>query len=317
MRVIVQQVDRLQRLAVFEAAARLGSFTAAAVELGMTQPAVTRQIHALEHSLGAELFARSSNRSSLTEVGTRLAGHVGSGFDVIENGLAELAEHAGNFVLAAHPGVAQMLIVPRLDELKTALGDLDLLLRLFDADSELDDGTFDAAIRVGSGDFPGLDNQLLFPEVVVPIAAPGFAEQYGLCETSTAADVYTAPFVHMDDGLRPWMSWADWLATFDIALRRSPGRVLFNSYPMVLQRAILGYGVALGWRPLIDEYVERGALVVVGPEVRSANGYYATWPAGKTSPAVTALIDWLLADDYVASGTVPVRDPQRPAGEPQ
>ena len=293
MRDIVQQVDRLQRLAVFEAAARLGSFTAAATELGMTQPAVTRQIHSLERSLGADLFTRSANRSTLTEVGQRLASHVGSGFDVIENGLAELADHVGNFVLAAHPGIAQMLIVPRLDGLKAALGDLDLRLWLFDRDVELDEGGFDAAIRVGSGTFRGLDSRLLFPEVVVPIAAPSVAEQYGLSATSTAAEVYTAPFVHMDDGGRPWMSWASWLANFDITLRRSPGRVLFHNYPMVLQRAILGYGVALGWHPLIDEYVERGALVVVGPEVTSSRGYYVTWPAGPPMAAVEALIDWI------------------------
>ncbi len=305
MRDIVRLVDRLQRLAVFEAAARLGSFTAAAGDLGMTQPAVTRQIHALEHSLGAELFVRTSNRSALTEVGRRLLGHVGSGFDVIENGLVELAEHAGNFVLAAHPGVAQMLIVPRLDQLKSALGDVDLLLRLFDTDAELVDGTFDAAIRVGSGEFPGFDRELLFPEVVVPIAAPGLAAEYGLSASSSAVDVYAAPFVHMDEGVRPWMSWADWLAHFDIAMRRSPGRVLFNNYPMVLQRVILGYGVGLGWRPLIDEYVERGALVVVGPEVRSTNGYFVTWPVGKSSPAVTALIDWLLADGQLATAPPP------------
>ncbi len=308
MRDIVRQVDRLQRLAVFESAARLGSFTAAATELGMTQPAVTRQIHSLERSLGTELFARSANRSHLTELGQRLSSHVGSGFDVIENGLAELADHAGNFVLAAHPGIAQMLIVPRLDELRSALGDVDLRLWLFDRDAEIGDGGFDAAIRVGTGGFNRLDSQLLFPEVVVPIASPALAAQYGLSSTSTAADVYTAPFVHMDDGGRPWMSWADWLTSFGITLRRSPGRVLFNNYPMVLQRAILGYGVALGWRPLIDEYVERGALVVVGPEVRSHRGYYATWPSGPPSTAVTALVDWLGATSRSREATVaPIR----------
>ena len=302
MRDIVRRVDRLQRLAIFEAAARLGSFTAAGAELAMSQPAVTRQIHSLERSLGAELFTRSANRSTLTEVGRRLFGQIGAGFDVIEDALAELDDHTDNFVLAAHPGVTQMLIVPRLDLLKAALGDRDLRLWLFDGDAELNDGTFDAAIRVGTGDFPGFDRQLLFPEVVVPIASPGLAEEYGLSAVSTAADVYTAPFVHMDDSIRPWMSWADWLGQFDITLRRSPGRVLFNNYPMVLQRAILGYGVALGWRPLIDEYVDRGALVVVGPELQSASGYYVTWPSGKRSPAVTALIEWLLADDEL---TVP------------
>ncbi len=293
MRALVRQVDRLQRLAVFEAAARLGSFTRAGAELGMTQPAVTRQIRALERALGAELFTRSANRSELTDVGRRLRGHVGAGFDMIESGLAELADHTGEFVLAAHPGIAQSLLVPHIDQLKDVLGDLELRLWLFDRDAELADAHFDAAIRVGDGTFPELDSVLLFPEVVVPIASPGIAEEYGLGEASTAADVYTAPFIHMDDGDRPWMTWSDWLDQFGITLRRQPGRVLFNNYPMVLQRALLGYGVALGWRPLVDEYVERGALVVVGPEVSSSRGYYVTWPSGPPSPAVQALIDWL------------------------
>ena len=69
---------------MFEAAARLGSFSGAASELGMTQPAVTRQIRALERSLGTDLFVRTSNRSTLTELGQRLRDHVTSGFDVIE-----------------------------------------------------------------------------------------------------------------------------------------------------------------------------------------------------------------------------------------
>jgi len=293
MRPIVQRVDRLQRLAVFEAAARLGSFTRAGAELGMTQPAVTRQIRALERSLGAELFTRTSNRSGLTELGTRLRDHVVAGFVEIESGLEELAEHAGNFVLAAHPGIAQLMLMPRLEQLNEVLGDLDLRLWLFEGDQELVDGTFDAAIRVGTGTFPGLDSRLLFPEVVVPVAAPPIAERFGLGDTSSADDVNEAPFVHMDDGDRPWMTWSGWLATFGIALRRSPGRVLFHNYPMVLQRALLGHGVALGWRPLIDEYVEGGALVVVGPEARSSRGYYVTWPTGRPSPTVQSLIDWL------------------------
>ena len=296
MREVVRRVDRLQRLAVFEAATRLGSFTAAAAELGMTQPAVTRQIRSLERSLGTELFSRSANRSVPTDAGRRLHSHVGAGFDAIENGLAELAELAGHFVLAAHPGIAQALIVPRLDELDVVLGDLDLRLWLFDHDDELGRGGFDVAVRVGTGDFPGLDHRLLFPETVVPIASPTLAEQYGLTAASSADDVYRAPFVHMDDGGRPWMSWDEWLRHFGIALRRTTGRVVFNNYPMVLQRALLGYGVALGWRPLIDEYVDRGALVVVGPAVTSTRGYYATWPTGPVQPAVAAFVDWLAGD---------------------
>ena len=293
MRELLQQVDRLQRLAVFESASRLGSFTAAAKDLGMTQPAVTRQIRSLELSLGTELFRRTANRSELTEVGARLSDHIAAGFDVIEAGLAELAEHAGTFVLAAHPGIAQQWIVPRIDGLHDALGELDVRLWLFDRDSEVVEGGFDAAVRVGTGEFPGQSSQLLFHERVVPVASPAFAEQYGLSEASSAADVYEVPFVHMDDGEHPWMTWANWLAEFDINLRRQPGRVLFHNYPMVLQQALAGRGVALGWRTLIDELVAGDALVVVGPEVTSNRGYYVTWPEGEPDAGVSALATWL------------------------
>lgn len=295
MRELIRHVDRIQGLAVFEAAARLGSFTAAGHELGMSQPAVTRQIRALERRLGVGLFVRTANRSELSDVGRRLRDHGAAGFDVIEAGLAELAELAGTFVLAAHPGIAQAWVVPRLDQINEVLGDLDLRLWLFDRDAELAAGAFDAAIRVGDGTFPGQTAHLLFPEIVVPVAAPSLAREYGLSARSTADDVYLAPFVHMDDGDRPWMTWADWLSDFGITLRRQPGRVLFHNYPMVLQRALLGHGVALGWRPLIDEYVDGGALEIVGPEVRSHRGYYITWPAGDPSVAVEALTDWLIS----------------------
>ena len=293
MRAVVRRVDRLQRLAVFEAAARLGSFTAAAAELGLSQPAVTRQIRSLERSLGAELFTRTANRSSLTDAGARLRDHVAAGLDVIEAGLAELAEQAGHLVLAAHPGIAQQWIVPRIDGLREALGDLELRLWLFDRDIEIAEGGFDAAIRVGTGDFPGQASHLLFPESVMPVATPALAEEYGLHPGSSAAEVYRAPLVHMDDGDRPWMTWAQWLAGFGITLRRQPARVLYHNYPMVLQQALAGRGVALGWRHLIDDLLTGDALIVVGPEVRSPGGYYVTWPEGHPSASVSALIRFL------------------------
>ncbi len=296
MREVVARVGRLHRLAVFEAAARLGSFSAAAAELGMTQPAVTRQIRTLERALGAELFVRTANRSAPSELGRRLLDHVTAGFDVIEAGLGELADHAGTFVLAAHPGVAQQWLVPRVDGLTATIGDRELRWWLFDRDDEIAGGGFDAAIRVGTGEFPGQRCHVLFAESVVPVASPSFASEWGLTAASSAADVYRAPFVHMDDGDHPWMTWADWLDHFGITLRRQPGRVLFHNYPMVLQQALAGRGIALGWRSLIDDLLEGDALVVVGPEVRSHRSYYLTWPDGEPSAEVAALREWLDAE---------------------
>ena len=293
MRERLDRVGRLQRLAVFEAAARLGSFTAAAADLGMTQPAVTRQIRLLERSLGAELFIRSANRSSLTDVGVRLRDHVSAGLDVLEAGLAELEETAGTLVLAANPGLAQQWLMPRLDKLGEALGEIELRLMLYEQERELAEGGFDAAMRLGNGDFPGMDAYRMFEEVVFPVASPGLAEEYGLHAGSSAEDVYRAPFIHMDDGDRPWMTWSQWLARHGITLRRQPGRVMLNSYPLVLQQALAGRGVALGWRHLVDDLVASEGLMVVGPEVRSNRAYYLVWPRGSPTAPVEALLGWV------------------------
>jgi DNA-binding transcriptional LysR family regulator len=291
MRPIVERAERLQRLAAFDAAARAGSFTAAAAELGSTQPAVTRQIRALERSLGLELFERTANRSHLTEAGRLVAAAVDAGFTSMEQTLASVTEHASTFVLASPPGFAQLLMVPVLDQLHSAL-ESDIRLWLYDRDTDLDDGSADAMVRIGTGGWPGLDAVRLFDEVVIPVATSTFALEHGLDAGSTAAEVLSTPLLHMDATDRPWMSWADWLAHFDLALtpRR---RVLHNAYPAVVQEALAGRGVALGWRGVIDRYLDDGVLVPVGPEVTTDRAYCLAWPAGRLTPAVEAVIAWM------------------------
>jgi LysR family transcriptional regulator, glycine cleavage system transcriptional activator len=295
VRPLVAKVGRVQRLVVFEAAARSGGFTAAARELGMTQPAVTRQVRALEQSLNIELF---------TEAGRTLLRHVDRGFAEIERALAELAPRSDVFVLACHPGLAQLWLVPRLEALQAALGQRELRLWLFHRDDELEGGTYDAAVRVGSGRFPGVYSTRLFDESVFPVATPAVARQHGLGASSAASAVSTAPLLHMDDGDGAWLSWSKWFAHFGVSpdptesLRDSIGgsgpRILFNNYPMVLQQAVAGRGVALGWRYLVDDLVDSGVLEQVGPSVESGGGYYITWPEGHPSDAVRALTEWLV-----------------------
>lgn len=294
-RELVARVGRVQRLAVFEAAGRLGSFTAAAAELGMTQPAVTRQIRQLEATLRFDLFRRTANRSELTEAGRALLRQVSIGFSTIEAAIGDLSTHGDVFVLACNPGLAQQWLVPRLGQLQEALDGHELRLWLFNRDDELATGPFDAAIRVGDGNFSGVDSRLVFPESVFPVATPALAAKLSLKRKSKPKDLLSAPLLHMDDGDRPWMSWAKWFNSFGVNLPRRSGRVLFNNYPMVLQQAVAGHGVALGWRYLVDDLIDDGVLVPVGPEVASDRGYYVTWPESSPSQTVRALTEWLVA----------------------
>lgn len=295
MRPIVQNVDRLQRLAVFESAARLGSFTAAAAELRMSQPAVTRQVRELEHTLGIELFHRTANRSTLSEPGRRLADALDAGFAGIERTLSELNDPDPVFVLASPPGFAQQLLVPVLDELQDALPDHDIRLWLYDRDSDLDAGAYDAAIRLGANGWDHFDSAVLFTERVVPIATPAFATEHDLDNTSSATDVLSVPLLHMEADGRPWMSWAEWLKPFDLALTPGRRRILHNNYSTVLQQAVAGRGVALGWLGIVDQLLDDDVLTIVGPETGTDRTYRVAWPSQHHNEAVGAAIEWLMS----------------------
>ena len=298
MRPIVERIARLQRLAAFDAAARRGSFTAAATELGSTQPALTRQIRALERSVGLELFERTANRSRLTEAGRQLAAAVDAGFMTIEQGLSTISGQASTFVLASPPGFAQQVMVPVLDELHAALETEhahDIRLWLYDRDAELDHGDADAIFASG----PAVGWARCGPPVRRDRRPRGDScvrRGPRAPQHSTADDVLAAPLLHMDTTDRPWMSWADWLTHFDLALT-TRRRVVYNAYPAVIQQAIAGRGVALGWYGVIDQYLTDGLLVPVGPAVSTDRSYCLAWPTGRRTPAVEAVIGWLDAPD--------------------
>jgi LysR family transcriptional regulator, glycine cleavage system transcriptional activator len=302
MRTLIQQVDRLQRLAVFEAAARLGSFTAAAGELGLSQPSVTRQVRALEHSIGIELFRRSSNRSQLSDAGRQLLAAVDTGFGSIETILDRLTTANDVLVLAAPPGFAQQLIVPRLDTFHDVLPDCDLRLWIYDRDDELAAGNFDLAVRIGAGHWPGYEAIELFGECAVPVAAPALAEAFGLDAMSTPEQIIAAPLLHMDADGRPWLSWTDWLGAFGLELTAGRRRVVLNNYPTVLQQAVAGRGVALGWRGIVDSMLADGLLVELGGEVRSDRAYCVSWAdrrlgtgaVGRDFDARRTAVTWLV-----------------------
>lgn len=295
MRPLVAHVDRLHRLAVFDAAARTGSFTAAAAELSTSQPSVTRQIRELETALGITLFHRSANRSTLTDAGRTLAESIDIAFAGIERSLAEVRDPTPLFVVASPPGFAQQLIVPVLDRLHDALPDVDIRLWLYDRDDDLDHGRYDLAVRVGTGEWPAVDDVVLFPERVLPVATQAVADEFGLDATSAPRDVLASPLLHMEAEGRPWMSWAGWLDEFGLALSPGQRRVIHNSYPIVLQRALAGGGVALGWQPLVGQLLDDGLLVQVGPEVTSDRAYRLTWPESRMiDERLHLALDWML-----------------------
>ncbi len=130
---------------------------------------------------------------------------------------------------------------------------------------------------------------------VIPVATRTFADEFRLDKNSTPTEVLAAPLLHMEADGRPWMSWALWLDTFGLALAPGRRRAIRTSYPIVIQRALAGRGVALGWRSVVDQLLDDGLLIPVGPEVASDRSYRLTWPQNRSGDETLRLAtDWIV-----------------------
>ncbi len=290
MRPLLERVPQLHRLAIFDAVVRAGGFTAAANDLGISQPAVSRHMAALSRELGFDLFERTGRSVVLTSNGRVLADVVDTSLSALERAVGELVEQRDAFVLAVQPAMATTWIVPLLEQLEEAAG-TEIRLQIFDRRSELDSNGWDLAIVPGSGQWSGWNATLLFHEAVRPLAAPTLAEAMQLDQDSEPDELLTANLLHIDDIERPSMTWPQWFADAGASRQPPPPRLVYNAYPTVIQEAIAGNGVALGWRHLLSDLVERGLLVPVGKIVeRVESGHHLCWRTGQGGAAHRAVL---------------------------
>jgi LysR family transcriptional regulator, glycine cleavage system transcriptional activator len=286
----------LQTLRAFEATGRLLSMTLAAEELHVTHGAVSRHIKTLENHLGVALFERLTRRIVLTEAGAEF-------LLAVTRVLGELTREAER--LRAHDSVARLKIstsvsfaskwlAPRLHRLKALHPELDVHLDVTDINVDMNDGKVDAAIRYGSGRYPGVLAERILEETVTPVCSPGYkAEMAGLPSVASLAD---CTLLHEDRMLANWEQWFA-LAGVDLARRRRGPAYSHGS--MAIEAAIRGEGVALGRSALVADDIAAGRLVVPFPQFRlkAERGYDLVYRIGNADhPKVCALRDWLAGE---------------------
>ena len=252
----------LEWIRAFEAAARLGSFTAAAAEAGLTQAAVSQRISQLERHLGVALFHRRARTIALTVEGEAWLPHVRVALD----GLRDSAEAVfgtgrGGFTISASQSVIDLWLLPRLGRLQSLTG-AEVSVQTLVV------GTHDAPqddvirIRYGSGDWPHHYRARLYAEEVAPVAAPGLV---------AGVDDWTRLPRIGCTGPRP--GWHGWAAAFGIPTTPVP-KLRFDTHLSALGAAKAGLGVFLGSLPLCAEALESGALVRLGDEALSHHESY-------------------------------------------
>jgi DNA-binding transcriptional LysR family regulator len=311
-------MERLRRelppvtsLIAFEAAARLRNFTRAADELGVSQAAVSRQIHNLEGNLGVSLFRRGSRPLALSAEGLRL-------YDAVSMSLRHIAAVAsemrrapanGPVTIAASVAVTSMWLMPRVAGFRAAHPDHALRVIAADPYSDPGRGEVELAVRYGGGAWPGLEARCLFGDLVIPVAAPAWLQ--GCRVPRTADELADAMLLDLEDIDPTWMPWPTWFSRHGIAPRaRHSDALTFNAYPNMIQAALDGQGVALGWAHLIQRHLERGELVRVTADVfEPPEAQYLTWRADRPlGEAAATFRDWLLtaaAEDRIGIGDLP------------
>ncbi len=258
---------------------------------------------ALAADLGVALFERSGRQFTLTEQGRALAETTAVTFAALERTIADFGSSSSAFVFAIQPAMATSWVVPLLDQLETTAG-TEIRLRIFERSAELEASEWDMAIVPGTGDWPGWDSTMLFGEAVRPFASPSLAHELGLGPDTAPAELLTNNLLHIDDVDRPNMTWREWFDEVGESTTPPTPRLVYNAYPTVIQEALAGNGIALGWQHLLSDMVERGLLVPVGPIVqRRRGGHHVCWPAGRADDRHRAIIA-RLQSEIVASSAV-------------
>jgi len=276
----------------FAAAARHGSFSRAAIEVGLTQSAVSRQIANLEEWVGAEMFDRVGRRVRLNEVGRAYADEILPALAQIRRATAKAATRPAERVveLATLPSFGMRWLAPRLPRLTERHPDLIVNFAARTDEFDFAAEPFDAAIHFGLPDWPGAAHDLLFHEAAIPVVSPALAA--GIREP---ADFAKLPLLVQSNRRDAWARWFA-LAGVDHAPEGPlPG---FSHFLMLAQAAAAGAGAALVPSFLIGPELASGALVSpIDLPLPSTRAYYLVYPpARKESAAFRELRDWMLAE---------------------
>jgi DNA-binding transcriptional LysR family regulator len=280
----------MDTLEAFDAAARLGSFSAAAAALNLTPGAISRQMAVLEGDLGVALFARGARGVTLTPAGHRLHAAASEALSLLLGATAELrrgGRGGGRVRISVTPSFGARWLLPRLPRFQAAHPRIEVMpvaeLRLVDLARE----GFDLAIRYTSGPPPaGLESRPWLREELVPVAAPALVTG----RPRTAEGLAGLPFLHdTSDGF-----WRHWLAAAGRPDLLPPSGTVFNDYNLAVGAAVSGLGVLIGRTALIAEELRDGRLIEAVPlRVPSPRAYHLVRPTAPPRPAAAALWAWL------------------------
>lgn len=283
-------------LCAFDLVAQNGNFTGAAEVLGLSQSAISQRIKHLELELGVTLFKREHRGVTLTIEGLRLLNVVRPAMSHMGNSVASLLERKSTprVRLSADFAFSTFWLLPRLPHLRSELGeDIEIQILASQVPPEAGGDDCDLMIHVSPLNNMAAGDVLLLEEKVAAVCSPAFLDQNGAIPSS--ADLLNTQLISLSKPpSAEWQTWQGWFDNLGIAGERLRNYDSFNNYDMVMQAAVAGHGVALGWLGLIDDLIQNGSLVMATEDVVvSKAGYVMSRPYSTVSSGPDRVFDWI------------------------
>jgi LysR family glycine cleavage system transcriptional activator len=285
----------LPALRAFASLVRLGTISACAEELNLTQGAVSHQIRALENFLGVQLVERIGRRMHLTEHGRIYGYQVRQALNDIVNATESTkrqskTKHSAQVVrIAVLPSFAQGWLLPRLPDFCRLYPEVRLVLHGSMEYVDLNAGTVDCAIRFGHGNWAESVIRPLMSDSLLLVASP---KLLGKRPPKQLAQLMQLPMLH---SVENWASWSAALPDATALLQRPQARMEFTDSTHLLEAARLGLGVALTRRSIAHNLLHTGELVQAFPhECVHHSSYYVLTPTSANNHiTLDKFIAWL------------------------
>lgn len=262
----------------------------------MSQPAVSKMIANLEQCLGTSLFIRHSGGLTLTDHGFRLSEAVSSGFLAMEAAVEEITRSAARedrnvVVLSMSSALAALWVVPKLDAFHAIHPEIDLQFRLFNSEPAGLLGGADLGIRMMAPGDADCRAHTVAPEEIVPVCSPAYLAEHGSLDNPAGTHTLlqtTKPRV-------TWQQMADRIEGFDPATTR---QLTFSDYSVLLQTAICGQGVALGWLNIVANCLRQGVLVPASRRRLKSGSFYSLYDHADAAQTrcVAVVKDWMISE---------------------
>jgi LysR family transcriptional activator of dmlA len=282
-------------LRVFVAVVRKGSFIAAAEELGMSPPYVSKRVGVLETMLGVKLFERSTRRVVITDDGEQVYARaqliLGQLDDMLDDVSERRRDPAGRLRICSSFGFGRNVVAPVIAKLSAAHPGLQIRFEVFDRLVDTVAEGFDLDVRIGDDIPPQLVARKLMDNHRILCAAPAYIAQHGAPKTLKELTSHQCLAIKERD--HPFGTWRLRGKTGEETVRVS-GALSTNHGEIALRWAVEGAGIVL--RSLWDarSYLDDGSLVQVLPEYTQPAGVWAVYPqrlAG--SGRVRVCVDYL------------------------